>query len=199
MERGRCGIGHICLAGVGRLSGGDNGLPGLLRHPDAKTVEALFGRCGAGQHCDLVRSELFAECGEPALLKVLLADDYEVEQRGQDAVVKILELVEDGASLPAGSVEVGNVVEEFDEPDGARWGPSRRPGRAVVPELEDRRASVGGLSGCVRFTGRFGLFGGVDESSGVVGEPSGESVVCSNFVEVFEDLLAKADDGVLIG
>lgn len=80
VAQGRFGIGHICIAGIGRLSGGDNGLSDLLRHPDAetveKTVEALFGRCGAGQHCDLVRSELFAECGEPALLKVLLADDY---------------------------------------------------------------------------------------------------------------------------
>lgn len=158
----------------------------------------MFGRCGAGQHCYLVRSELLAECVEPALLKVLLADDYEVEQRGQDAVVKILELVEDCASLPAGSVEVGNIVEEFDEPDGARWRPSRRPGRAVVPELEDRCAGVGGPSGGVRSTGRFGLVCGVNESGSVVDEPSGESVVSSSFAELFKDLLAKAEDCVLI-
>ncbi|KAA9380130.1 hypothetical protein F5972_11040 [Microbispora cellulosiformans] len=195
---GRFGIVRAGTPSVGRLPSGDNRLAGLLPHPRVKTVEAPFSRRGAGQHGDLVRGEHFAERGEPTLLEVLLANDDEVDERRQDAVVKVLELVENGASLPEGTVEVGDAIQEFDEPRGARRGPSRRPGRAMVPKLEDSRASVGGPGGGVRFPGRFGLFGGVDESSGVVGEPSGESVVRSSFAEVFEDLLAKADDGVLI-
>jgi hypothetical protein len=68
----------------------------------------------------------------------------------------------------------------------------------VIPKLKDRCASIGSSGGCVLIASRLGPIGGLDQSGSVMREPPRESVVRSGFAKVFEDLLAEADDGILI-
>jgi hypothetical protein len=87
---GRFGTVRVVHISVGCLRRGSRGLTGQSFCPDVKPTEALFGGSGPGKDCNLGRGQLVVEQGEPTLLEVLLAGNDEVDECGQDAVVKIL-------------------------------------------------------------------------------------------------------------
>lgn len=128
-----------------------------------------------------------------------MAGSGEVDHGGNNAVVQLVESGWNGAAVPVRLVEGRKVVENPGDLGGAGWRPALRPGRAVLPQLEDRGAGVGGARGGVGRSGGCRLVGRVNEFSGVVGEPAGERVVGPVVTQFGQDLFPEPNDGVLTG
>ncbi len=127
--------------------------------PAEEVAEALLGRGGVGEKRDLVRGELVAKRLKPALLNVLIAADGDVDEHGEDVVVQVMETGEDCAAVPGQVVEVRKSFQELHDLYSTGWGPAAGPGGAVLPELENRGAGVGGAGVGVGCSGVSGLVG----------------------------------------
>lgn len=113
-----------------------------------------------------------------------------------------MQLVEsgwNGAAVPVRLIQCREVVENPGDLGSAGWGPALGPGRAMLPELKDRGAGVGGARGGVGFSERCRLVGRVNEFSGVVDEPASERVVGPVVAEFGQDLFPKSNDRVVTG
>jgi hypothetical protein len=111
--------------------------------------------------------------------------------------VQIVETAEDRLPVPsAGTVQIGQVVEQPDYLSGCRWRPAGRPCGAGLPELEDpfasRRLADVGIDG-ISFARCVSL---PNQPSDMVGEPPSQCVVSVRIAEFCDDPLAKRDKRV---
>lgn len=159
--------------------------------PLKETAEALLGCAGSCKQRGLLRTEYVTERLKPALFDVLAAAGGEVEEHGKDVVMEVVQAGEDCGTAPRQVVEVREFFQETRHLGGAGRGPAFGPGGAVLPELKDGGAGVGGAGVSIGGGGVTGLVGCLEECGGVVGEPSGEGVVGVEGIEFGKDALTK--------